>query len=114
MNTNLVSTGRARILVVDDVQENLNLLSEVLEGAGYIVSVAPRGEIAIEISKINPPDLILLDIVMPEMDGFETCQQLKALEDTKHIPILFISARDDLDNILQSFQSGGVDYIKVV
>jgi DNA-binding NtrC family response regulator len=111
MNTNLVSTGRARILVVDDVQENLNLLSEVLERAGYIVSIAPRGEIAIEISKINPPDLILLDIVMPEMDGFETCQQLKAMEDTKHIPILFISARDELDNILQSFQSGGVDYI---
>ena len=111
MNTNLVSTGRARILVVDDVQENLNLLSEVLERAGYIVSVAPRGEIAIEISKINPPDLILLDIVMPEMDGFETCQRLKTIEATKHIPILFISARDDLDNILRSFQSGGVDYI---
>ena len=111
MNTALVSTGRARILVVDDVQENLNLLSEVLEGAEYIVSVASRGEIAIEIATINPPDLILLDIVMPEMDGFETCQQLKATEETKHIPILFISARDDLDNILQSFQSGGVDYI---
>ena len=111
MNSALVNTGRARVLVVDDVQENLNLLGEVLEGAGYVVSIAPNGGIAIEIAKINPPDLILLDIVMPEMNGFETCEQLKSLPETKDIPILFISARDDIDNILQGFQSGGVDYI---
>ena len=111
MNGDLVNTGRARLLIVDDIQENLNILSEVLECAGYIVSVAHSGEIALEIASINPPDLILLDIVMPGMDGFETCEQLKAKPETKNIPILFISARDDLDNILQGFRSGGVDYI---
>ena len=111
MNTGLVSTGRARLLVIDDIQENLNLLGEVLENAGYLVSTAPSGAIAIDIAKINPPDLILLDIFMPDMDGFETCNQLKKLPDTKHIPILFISARDDIENTLQGFESGGVDYI---
>ncbi len=111
MNTALVNTGRARILVVDDIQENLNLLGEVLEEAGYVVSIAPNGSVAIEIGRINPPDLILLDIMMPEMDGFETCEKLKELPETREIPILFISAKDDIDNILQSFQSGGVDYI---
>ncbi len=111
MNTGLVSTGRARLLVIDDIQENLNLLGEVLENAGYIVSTAPSGAIAIEIAKINPPDLILLDIFMPEMDGFETCRKLKQIPNTEDIPILYISARDDIENTLQGFESGGVDYI---
>ena len=111
MNNPAVNTVRARILVVDDTPENLNLLTEVLEAAGYIVSTAPSGEIAREITRINPPDLILLDIMMPGMDGFETCEQIKKDAKTKEIPVLFISASGVLDSIVQGFQSGGVDYI---
>ncbi len=111
MTEDLVNMGRARILVVDDVQANLNLVSETLEGAGFVVSVATSGLIAMEIAKINPPDLILLDIMMPDIDGFETCRQLKLLPETKHIPILFISARDEVQNIVEGFQLGAVDYI---
>ncbi len=101
----------AEILVVDDAPVNLRILSQVLSEQGYHVRVAPDGARALEIARTAPLDLILLDIIMPEMDGYEVCQQLKADINTHDIPIIFLTALDQLDNKVKGFEVGGVDYI---
>lgn len=100
------------VLIVDDVPENLQLLVRMLRPE-FRISVATNGKKALEIARSDqPPDLILLDIMMPEMDGYEVCRQLKAHAGTKDIPIIFLTARDDADAETKGFEMGAVDYIK--
>ena len=99
------------ILIVDDLPDNLRVLSRILTKRGYEVKKVTNGKTAIRASQLDPPDLILLDIRMPEMDGYEVCRQLKANQETEAIPILFISALDETLDKVRAFQVGGVDYI---
>jgi len=101
----------AVILIVDDVPENLRLLSVILKAAGHRVRMVASGEVALESVRQTPPDLILLDIRLPGADGFAVCQQLKQREAVRDIPVIFISAMEGTDEKLKAFQSGGVDYV---
>ncbi|MEM1392042.1 MAG: response regulator [Cyanobacteria bacterium P01_D01_bin.116] len=102
---------KSNILVVDDIPENLRLLSTMLTRQGYEVRKALNGKIALNACKIILPDLILLDISMPEMDGYEVCQQLKSDATTSEVPVIFISALDDVLDKVKAFDVGGSDYI---
>ncbi|MEP6514631.1 hybrid sensor histidine kinase/response regulator [Microcoleus vaginatus] len=104
-------TNRANILVVDDTPENLRLLAGILSEKGYQVRPVPNGKLALSAAQKIPPDLVLLDIMMPEMDGYQVCQQLKASEITKDIPVIFISAINDVLDKVKAFAVGGVDFI---
>ncbi len=106
-----VASTNADILIVDDIPANLNLLWQTLESLGYNVIAAPSGELALTIATRTPPDLILLDVMMPGMDGFETCQKLKAHPSTAEIPVIFITAKDEMKSVVQGFGVGGVDYV---
>ncbi|MEG3846362.1 adenylate/guanylate cyclase domain-containing protein [Microcoleus sp. herbarium19] len=99
------------ILIVDDMPDNLRLLSTMLASHGYQVRKAINGQLALQGAQISPPDLILLDINMPKMNGYEVCEKLKLSENTKDIPVIFISALDDVMEKVKAFQVGGVDYI---
>ncbi|HUS84081.1 MAG TPA: SpoIIE family protein phosphatase [Anaerolineales bacterium] len=99
------------ILVVDDMPSNLRLLSQTLAEKGYGVRTVTSGARALESARTSPPDLILLDVRMPDMDGYEVCTYLKEDQRTAHIPIIFISALDQVEDKVQAFQFGGVDYI---
>lgn len=105
------SKPKKTILVVDDTPENLRLLSEMLSGKGYRVRSAPNGQHALISVQKELPDLILLDIMMPGMDGYEVCHQLKANPHTQEIPVIFISALDEVLDKMTAFSIGGVDYI---
>lgn len=102
---------KPKILVVDDQQVNVKLLQRKLERSKMEPIVAFRGAEAIELAQKHLPDIILLDIMMPEMDGFEVCQQLKSIEATKEIPIIFISAKTSREGKLRGLESGAADYI---
>ena len=99
------------ILVVDDEVQNLQLLSEILSGAGCRVRPARVPQLAIDSARAQPPDLILLDVRMPEMDGFELCRRLKQDDRTRDIPIIFVSALQDVEEKVRGFEVGGVDFI---
>ena len=99
------------ILVVDDEPANLSLLTDMLSNVGYKVYVAPSGKLALSSVSLNSPDLILLDILMPGLDGYEVCSQLKAEAKTSQIPVLFISALDAPVDKIRAFDVGGSDYI---
>jgi len=101
----------SNILVVDDTRENLRLLSDVLTGQGYLVRPVPNGPRAISSAQFSPPDLILLDILMPDMDGYEVCRRLKADECTRDVPVIFISALQETFDKVKAFELGGVDYV---
>lgn len=103
--------AKADILIVDDTPDNLRVLSAMLTNQGYEVRKALNGHRAIASAQSEPPDLILLDIKMPEMDGYEVCRQLKAAPKTREVPIIFISALDDALDKVRAFASGGVDYV---
>jgi DNA-binding NtrC family response regulator len=103
--------ARPKVLVVDDVPANLNILRDALEKEAYRIFAATSGQGALRLAAANQPDLILLDVVMPEMDGYEVCRRLKADEATREIPVIFITARDDKESLLRGFKAGGVDYI---
>ncbi|HRX16608.1 MAG TPA: response regulator [Spirochaetota bacterium] len=104
--------SRSTVLIVDDVPENISILNEILH-KDHIVKAAINGSKAIEIATSkNPPDIILLDIMMPEMDGYEVCRILKENPKTKHIPIIFITALDDTLDEERGLSLGAVDYIK--
>ncbi|MBN3899706.1 MAG: diguanylate cyclase [Nostoc sp. NOS(2021)] len=107
----LKSPSETNILVVDDTPDNLRLLAKILESEGYIIRKSLNGKMALQAASRHPPDLILLDINMPEMNGYEVCQQLKASKTTDQIPIIFISALDQINDKLQAFELGGQDYI---
>jgi two-component system, sensor histidine kinase and response regulator len=102
---------KIRILIVDDTLKNIQVLGTVLKQEGYQINVAQNGKQALKLAEQVLPDLILLDIMMPEMDGFETCIALKALPQTAEIPIIFLTARTETESIVQGFQLGAVDYI---
>ncbi|MBE9097428.1 response regulator [Tychonema sp. LEGE 07203] len=105
------NTNQANILVVDDTPENLRLLAGILSEKGYRVRPVPNGKLAVSAAQKIPPDLVLLDIMMPDMDGYEVCQQLKNSESTKDIPVIFISAINDVMDKVKAFEVGGVDFI---
>lgn len=111
MISNSKTTHQGNILVVDDTPENLHLLSGILSKNGYQVRPVPNGKLALSAAQRIPPDLVLLDIMMPEMDGYQVCQQLKANEATKDIPVIFISAINDVMDKVKAFAVGGVDFI---
>ena len=101
----------ANILIVDDVEDNLEILGDLLTFDGYNVKAARSGEAALKLAQESRPDLMLLDILMPGMDGFEVCSRLKADDRTKDIPVIFVSSMTDIDSKVQGFKVGGVDYI---
>ena len=102
---------QTKILIVDDQPENPRLLSQILVGQGYEVRKAINGSTALMGIKTFVPDLILLDINMPDLDGYEVCQKLKSDRTTRQIPIIFLSAFDEVNNKVKAFEVGGVDYI---
>jgi two-component system sensor histidine kinase/response regulator len=101
----------ADILIVDDMPDNLRLLSSMLTENGYKVRKAMNGERALQAVQVIPPDLILLDISMPDMDGYEVCRRLKKMPEIQDIPVIFVSALDDVFDKVMAFTLGGVDYI---
>ncbi|NJL89245.1 MAG: response regulator [Coleofasciculaceae cyanobacterium SM2_1_6] len=102
---------QGNILVVDDTPANINLLTQILAEQGYKIRVAPSGKLALKSVQSYPPDLILLDINMPDLNGYQVCQQLKAEPGTAHIPIIFVSALGEVMDKVKAFELGGVDYI---
>lgn len=100
-----------QIAVIDDTAANLHLLCNLLEDAGYDVRPFPRGQLALKGIVYSVPDLVLLDIQMPEMNGYEVCEKLKANELTRNVPVIFISALNETFDKVKAFQVGGVDYI---
>ncbi len=99
------------VLVVDDIPANRNLLRETLEPQGYEVLLAPDGETALKVALRATPDVILLDVMMPGIDGLETCRPLKQSEQARSIPVIFITAMGETKAMVEGFQAGGVDYI---
>ncbi|MFW6232298.1 MAG: response regulator, partial [Spirochaetota bacterium] len=99
------------ILLVDDNTNNLGVLYRYLDDEGFTVLVSQDGERAIRLAHEQKPDLILLDIMLPGMSGFEACEALKGDEETAHIPVIFISALTDIQDKVRGFEAGGVDYI---
>lgn len=101
----------SKVLIVDDVQLNLDLIKEILSDQGYMIATAKNGKSAIAKAKAHKFDLILLDVVLPDIDGFEVCSHLKSYPQTKDIPIIFLTAKREKDFIVKGFQLGAVDYI---
>lgn len=106
-----LETCKGNILIVDDLPENLHFLTELLTKHGYKVRCVTNGTMALRTVRNHPPDAILLDIKMPDMDGYQVCEALKFDENTSEIPIIFLSALDELFDKVKAFKVGGVDYI---
>jgi two-component system, sensor histidine kinase and response regulator len=106
------TAAKEDILIIDDTPENLRLLSSALTERGYRVRSVISGARALMGAQAAPPDLIMLDIRMPDMDGYEVCQHLKANERTCAVPVIFINALDEVLDKVKAFTSGGVDYIQ--
>lgn len=100
-----------KVLIVDDVQLNLDLMKEILSPQGYLIATAKNGKSAIAKAKAHKFDLILLDIILPDIDGFEVCAHLKSIAQTQDIPIVFLTAKNDKENLARGFQLGAADYI---
>ncbi|MDX1570832.1 MAG: diguanylate cyclase [Xanthomonadales bacterium] len=106
-----IDCSRAEILVVDDTRTNLEIMAAILREEGYGVTLAPDGKKALELAPELEPDLILLDVMMPGIDGFETCRRLKAMESTREIPVIFVTTRTQQEHIVEGFDAGAIDYI---
>ncbi|MDJ0807536.1 MAG: response regulator [Gammaproteobacteria bacterium] len=106
-----IETQPAKILIVDDRTANLDLLRDMLMPLGYSIFFATSGNQALNIASQVLPDLILLDVMMPELDGFATCRQLKADDKLHEIPVIFVTARTDIEDLAKGFDAGGVDYV---
>ncbi|MFH0976471.1 MAG: HD domain-containing phosphohydrolase [Spirochaetota bacterium] len=111
MNTPELKNNFTNILIVDDTPANLELLASMLKIKGYKARPALTGQLALQAAKNDPPDLILLDIAMPNMNGFEVCKTLKEDTDLRDIPVIFISGLTETKEKMEAFSSGGVDYI---
>ncbi|MGB3403903.1 MAG: response regulator [Microcoleaceae cyanobacterium] len=111
MNQNQTVENPGKILIIDDTPDNLRLLSTTLSEQGYDVRCAINGKLALMAIKSELPDLILLDIKMPDMDGYTVCSQLKSHPQTAEIPVIFLSALDDVFDKVKAFNTGGIDYI---
>jgi len=99
------------VLIVDDVPDNLSVLHDALDEAGYTVLVATHGEAALQRALQAQPDIVLLDAMMPGMDGFEVARRLKAQPETAHIPVVFMTGLTETEHVVAAFQAGGVDYV---
>lgn len=99
------------ILIVDDVPQNLQILGQVLSQEGYRVAVATNGVQALDVAAKVLPDLILLDIMMPKMDGFEACRRLKEIEALANVPVIFLTARNSTEDVVKGFDAGAVDFV---
>lgn len=99
------------VLIVDDVPDNLSLLHDALDEGGYTVLVATNGERALELAHEAQPDVVLLDAVMPGLDGFEVARRLKAAPETSHVPIIFMTGLAETEHVLAAFAAGGIDYV---
>ena len=99
------------IIIVDDIVKNLQVLGTMLEEENFDVAVAQDGFEALDIIEADPPDLILLDIMMPEINGYEVCEKLKQNEKTKDIPVIFLTAKNESEDVVAGFKIGGVDYV---
>jgi len=108
---NHINLTNAKLLIVDDIPENLRVIGALLSTVKYKIAVAKDGESAISTAKIFLPDLILMDINMPGLNGLEACKRLKDDDDTKHIPIIFVTAKSQEEDIIKGFEVGGMDYI---
>ncbi len=111
MKHELIDLNPNKILIVDDVPDNLRLLSATLTQKGYRIRCAKSGEIALMGAENDLPDLILLDINMPNMNGYEVCKRFKANQKTADIPIIFLSAQDNIQDKVKAFEIGGTDFI---
>jgi signal transduction histidine kinase len=103
--------SHGEILIVEDTPASLALLTDLLTRAGYRVRQAPNGELALWTARAQAPELILLDVRMPGMDGYEVCRQMKQIDSLREVPVIFLSAYTDTDDKLQGFAAGGVDFI---
>ncbi|CAN5371593.1 sigma-54 dependent transcriptional regulator [soil metagenome] len=103
--------SRPRVLIADDMPANLDLLTQVLEPEGYHVLAVKSGKVCIEVAAKASPDIIILDALMPDMDGYETCRQLRADVKTRSIPVLFVSGREETSSVIEAFNAGAVDYV---
>jgi len=111
MENNDFNMAGMKVLIVDDTPANLDVLRKVLADEGLNISIAPNGEVALKLVPRLMPDLILLDIVMPGIDGFKICEIFKSDPITKDIPVIFLSVKSDKTDVVQGFLVGGVDYI---
>ena len=111
MDKDSIDIRGARILLIDDTQANREVLCALLESEGYKIFMAPDGPTALRIAERTTPDLILLDVMMPGMNGYEVCRRLKQEDKTRETPVIFITAETDTSAVVQGFQVGGVDYI---
>jgi signal transduction histidine kinase len=100
-----------KVLVVDDDRMNIRILGGILRAEGYVLAEAASGEKALEVYEQFQPDLVLLDVMMPGIDGFETCRQLKKIYGEKSAPVIFITAKNETDDVVQGLAAGGVDYL---
>lgn len=108
---NVKSIDKPLILIVDDVPNNLKVLARMLEKEGYEITIATTGQKALSIIENVTPDLILLDVMMPEMDGYETCKIIKSKERFANVPIIFLTVRSDVKDIVKGFELGASDYL---
>jgi len=111
---NNLAKGRidsAVVLIVDDVPDNLAVLHDALDESGFMVLVANHGEAALQTAIAEKPDVILLDAIMPGMDGFEVCRKLKADINTRHIPVIFMTGLTESEHVVAAFRAGGIDYV---
>ena len=100
------------VLVVDDSAESLSVINDILDNAGLTVLVALEGQQALNIASNITPDIVLMDAIMPNMDGFETCKKMKASRELTHVPIIFMTGLSDTESIVRGLEAGGVDYIQ--
>ena len=111
MNTTDISFENYNILIVDDTPVNLSVVVEFLQNLGFGIRIARSGEKALERVRYNQPDIILLDVLMPGIDGYETCRQLKANDETKDIPVIFMTSLTGVEDKVRGFEVGAVDYV---
>jgi DNA-binding response OmpR family regulator len=102
---------RDTVLVVDDTPEALGLLTDMLDGAGYTVLIATDGESALRLVDQITPDLVLMDALMPGLDGFETCRRLKHKVELAHLPVIFMTGLAETEHVVHGLAAGGVDYV---
>ncbi len=99
------------IMIVDDTKENINVLRQTLANLGYKITVALNGEMALDLIPKLKPDLILLDIMMPGINGYDVCRSLKKDSELEDIPVIFITAKGDTEDVVEGFEAGAVDFI---
>lgn len=103
--------SKSKILIVDDVPKNIQVVANILKSQGYSMAFAQNGPTALEMVRSTTFDLILLDIMMPEMDGIEVCQRLRSAPETRDIPVLFLTAKTDTESVVAGFEAGAMDYV---